>query len=80
MGPKFLIAFIGEGEEEVVKFVKRLKLDLESEEVKVHKNNQNEKDEYITNRFMIGLTYKTFNDAVKYDVLLHPAVMWGDYV
>jgi len=36
---------------------------------------KNEKDEYITNRFMIGLTYKTFNDAVKYDVLLHPAVM-----
>ena len=26
--------------------------------------------EYTTNRFMVGVTYKVFNDAVRYDLLL----------
>jgi len=34
-----------------------------------------EEGEYITNKFMVGVTYKRFNDAVKYDMLLNPAVL-----
>ena len=30
--------------------------------------------EYITNKFMVGVTYQTFNDSVKYDMLLNPAL------
>jgi len=60
MGPKFVIAFIGEGEDEVVKFIKRLKVDLESEEVKVHKETSNEEDLYVTPviNFALGTYYK----------------------
>jgi len=47
MGPKFVIAFIGETEDEVVKFVKSLKNELESEEIKVFKENKNDKDIYV---------------------------------
>lgn len=31
--------------------------------------------EYTTNRFMIGVSYKRFNDVVHYDMLLNPSVM-----
>jgi len=47
MGPKFVIAFIGETEDEVVKFIKSLKSELESEEVDVFKENKNSKDIYV---------------------------------
>ena len=60
MGPKFVIAFIGEGEDEVVKFIKRLKVDLETEEVKVYKENLKGKDEYVKPviNFALGTYYK----------------------
>ncbi len=31
--------------------------------------------EYTTNKFVVGITYKKFNDAVNYDMLLSPSVM-----
>ena len=31
--------------------------------------------EYTTNRFIVGVTYKKFKDAVKYDMLLNPAIL-----
>ncbi len=31
--------------------------------------------EYTTNRFIVGITYKKFNDAVHYDMLLNPSVL-----
>lgn len=31
--------------------------------------------EYITNKFMVGVTCRQFSDAVKYDMLLNPAVL-----
>lgn len=49
---------------------------FEAEKMVIKSNNK----EYTTNRFMVGVSYKTFNDAVKYDVLLHPSIVWGDYV
>lgn len=33
--------------------------------------------EYITNNFMVGVTYQSFQDAVKYDMLLNPAMLQG---
>ena len=33
------------------------------------------KNEYITNRFMIGVSYKVFNDAVSYDLLLNVSLV-----
>ena len=36
---------------------------------------KNQTGEYKTNKFMVGLTYKKFNDAIKYDMLLNPAVL-----
>lgn len=35
---------------------------------------KNQQDEYITNKFMVGVTFQTFNDTVKYDMLLNPAL------
>lgn len=32
-------------------------------------------NEYTTNRFMVGVTFQKFKDAVKYDMLLNPAVL-----
>lgn len=32
-------------------------------------------NEYITNRFMLGITYKIFNDAVSYDLLLNNSIV-----
>ena len=31
--------------------------------------------EYKTNNFVVGVTYRKFNDAIKYDLLLHPAIL-----
>ena len=31
--------------------------------------------EYTTNRFIVGVTYRKFNDAVNYDMLLSPLVL-----
>lgn len=31
--------------------------------------------EYITNKFMVGVTYKSFSDVVKYDMLLNPSML-----
>ena len=33
------------------------------------------KEEYITNRFMVGVSYKVFNDAISYDLLLNNSVI-----
>ena len=33
------------------------------------------KNEYITNRFMIGVSYKVFQDAISYDLLLNSSLM-----
>lgn len=44
MGPKFVIAFIGEKEDEVLKFIKRLKRELENLDVKVFEENDNVKN------------------------------------
>lgn len=35
---------------------------------------KNQQGEYITNKFMVGVTFQTFNDSVKYDMLLNPAL------
>ncbi|MBQ7466505.1 MAG: sigma-E processing peptidase SpoIIGA [Clostridia bacterium] len=35
---------------------------------------QNE-GEYKTNNFLVGVTYRKFNDAIKYDILLNPSVL-----
>ncbi len=31
--------------------------------------------EYKTNKFLVGVTYKKFNDAIKYDMLLNPSIL-----
>lgn len=31
--------------------------------------------EYITNKFMVGLTHKSFTDSIKYEMLLNPAML-----
>jgi len=36
---------------------------------------KSQSSEYITNKFMVGVTYQKFNDTVKYDMLLNPAVL-----
>ena len=60
MGPKFVIAFIGESEDEVLKFVKSLKNDLESEEVLVFKERKSDKDMYVSPviNFALATYYK----------------------
>lgn len=60
MGPKFVIAFIGEKEDEVLKFIKRLKLELENLDVKVFKENEKEKDLYVRPviNFVLATYYK----------------------
>ena len=60
MGPKFVIAFIGESEDEVLKFVKSLKNDLESEEVLVFKERKSDKDIYVSPviNFALATYYK----------------------
>lgn len=60
MGPKFVIAFGGEKEEEVVKFIQRLKQDLENTEVKVLDDNTDEPQVYINPviNFAIATYYK----------------------
>ena len=34
-----------------------------------------EKGEYKTNNFLVGVTYRKFNDAIKYDMLLNPSIL-----
>ena len=31
--------------------------------------------EYKTNKFLVGVTYRKFNDAIKYDMLLNPSIL-----
>ena len=61
MGPKFVIAFIGEKEDEVLKFIKRLKLELENLDVKVIKENESEEDLYV--RPVINFALATYYKA-----------------
>ena len=61
MGPKFVIAFIGEREEEVLKFIKSLKNDLESEEILVYKEKKTDKDTYV--RPVINFAVATYYKA-----------------
>lgn len=60
MGPKFVIAFIGEAEDEVVKFIKMLKSNLENEEIRVLKENPDEEDIFVKPviNFAIATYYK----------------------
>lgn len=64
MGPKFLIAFIGEEKEEVTQFISRLKKQIETTEVKVvqekvRKNQKNEEEIiYPKVNFIISTYYK----------------------
>lgn len=36
---------------------------------------KDKEQEYITNKFMVGVTYKTFSGAIGYDMLLNPAML-----
>lgn len=36
---------------------------------------KDKEQEYITNKFMVGITYKTFSGAIGYDMLLNPAML-----
>lgn len=61
MGQKFVIAFIGEKEDEVLKFIKRLKVELENLNVKVYKENEDQKDLYV--RPVINFALATYYKA-----------------
>lgn len=46
---------------------------FEADSICIKSKNQ----EYITNKFMVGVTYQSFQDSVNYDMLLNPAVLQG---
>ena len=44
---------------------------FDAEKIIINSSNK----EYITNRFVVGLSYRVFNDAINYDILLNGSLI-----